>query len=143
MKKNGARLTFTGHSLGGGLATASSAATGRRAVVFNPAAVHPDTLSREGVVYNKNNTDRLVTSMFVPGEVLSVLQTATPVINASYRHNPIAGTPIMRKVPQVGDIQGHRVELDTHISPWNADPRDPMNVVSKHKVEALHDSMQE
>lgn len=134
LKQSGARLTFTGHSLGGGLATASSAATGRRAVVFNPAAVHPNTLSREGVVYNKNNTDRLVTSMFVPGELLSVLQTATPVVNAA----GLGGIPFISKGLQGADIQGHRVELDTHLNPWN-----PLNIGTKHLTGALHDSVQE
>lgn len=33
-------LTFVGHSLGGGLASANSRATGRPAITFNPAALH-------------------------------------------------------------------------------------------------------
>ncbi len=36
-------LTFIGHSLGGGEAAASSMATGRAAITFNPAAVSPAT----------------------------------------------------------------------------------------------------
>lgn len=45
-------LTFVGHSLGGGEAIASSMATGRAAITFNPAAVSGLTKLSEGL--NKN-----------------------------------------------------------------------------------------
>lgn len=40
---NNNELTFVGHSLGGGEAAASSMATGRAAITFNPASVSPST----------------------------------------------------------------------------------------------------
>ena len=43
------RLTITGHSLGGGLATAGGAATGCETYAFNPAGVHPNTYKMYGV----------------------------------------------------------------------------------------------
>ena len=43
------KLTITGHSLGGGLATASGAATGCETYAFNPAGVHPNTYKMYGV----------------------------------------------------------------------------------------------
>ena len=42
------RVKFTGHSLGGGLASAASAATGANATTFNAAGLHPDTAERMG-----------------------------------------------------------------------------------------------
>lgn len=40
----GATLTTTGHSLGGGLASAASVVTGRSAITFNAAGLHENTL---------------------------------------------------------------------------------------------------
>lgn len=42
------RVNFTGHSLGGGLASAASASTGADATTFNAAGLHPDTAERMG-----------------------------------------------------------------------------------------------
>lgn len=43
------KLTITGHSLGGGLATAGGAATGCETYAFNPPGVHPNTYKMYGV----------------------------------------------------------------------------------------------
>lgn len=43
------KLTITGHSLGGGLATAGGAATGCETYAYNPAGVHPNTYKMYGV----------------------------------------------------------------------------------------------
>lgn len=43
------QLTITGHSLGGGLATAAGAATGSKTYAFCPAGVHPNTYKMYGV----------------------------------------------------------------------------------------------
>ncbi len=42
------RVQFTGHSLGGGLASAAASATGADATTFNAAGLHPDTAERMG-----------------------------------------------------------------------------------------------
>ena len=47
--KKGKQLTITGHSLGGGLATAGGAATGCKTYAFCPAGVHPNTYEKYGV----------------------------------------------------------------------------------------------
>ena len=41
-------LTFTGHSLGGGLATAAALYLGRPATVYNPAGIHPSVANELG-----------------------------------------------------------------------------------------------
>lgn len=45
----GDQLAITGHSLGGGLAAASSLATGAPAVTFNAAGLHDNTIERLGL----------------------------------------------------------------------------------------------
>ena len=64
-------FSFTGHSLGGGLATAAAAATGLEATVFNPAALSRETAS----ILNFNYSDTADTQVYsVEGELLSHLQ---------------------------------------------------------------------
>lgn len=41
----GAELSFTGHSLGGALASAASATTGKSATTFSAAGLHPRTVT--------------------------------------------------------------------------------------------------
>ncbi|MGC3998572.1 MAG: LysM peptidoglycan-binding domain-containing protein [Anaeromyxobacter sp.] len=65
-------VSFTGHSLGGGLASAQALATGATAVTFNAAGVHEATLAPYGV--NRDRAGELVDAYFVKGEVLSTGQ---------------------------------------------------------------------
>lgn len=50
----GFELTFVGHSQGGGEAAASSMATGRKAITFNPAHVSPKTKKAHNLGSDKN-----------------------------------------------------------------------------------------
>ena len=43
------KITFTGHSLGGGMAHLASAVTDKEAVTFNPSGLHGNTLKRFGI----------------------------------------------------------------------------------------------
>ena len=77
LNRNLPNLTVTGHSLGGGLATAAALAIDKKAVVFNPAGLHPDFI-------NENNLDaskagQLVTNYTIDGEILSTLQDKGPI----------------------------------------------------------------
>lgn len=80
---SGGNVIFSGHSLGGGLATAASLATGAPAVVSNPAGVHPDTvadaLADRGLAFE--NADGNVTTYAVDGDLLTELQDATAGLN--------------------------------------------------------------
>jgi RHS repeat-associated protein len=64
-------LSFTGHSLGGGLATIASAATGKRATTFNAAGIHVNNLrlAAKGRPYTGN-----IRRYVVNGEVLNSVQ---------------------------------------------------------------------
>lgn len=68
-------LEFTGHSLGGGLAAAVATVTGVKAITFNAAGVHVNTLKK----YDKTPEEaRLwVINYFIPGEILTFLQMKT------------------------------------------------------------------
>ena len=56
----GADLYFTGHSLGGGLATFAALRTQDQATVFNAAALHPATAAREGLEQEYADADRYI-----------------------------------------------------------------------------------
>lgn len=75
-------VVITGHSLGGGLATAAAAATGIDAVVFNPAGVNDKTLKREGLdpdQVQKRAASGQIRNYIVDGEILNAVQTFLPI----------------------------------------------------------------
>jgi RHS repeat-associated protein len=79
---HGDNLVFTGHSLGGGLASVAALATGQRAVTFNAAGVNPMTLSRLGLRDAAKHAGALVRSYRSASDILSLLQAASPLPNA-------------------------------------------------------------
>ena len=91
----GDRVTFTGHSMGGGLAAAASIVTNRPAVTFNSAGVHPATLEEfsldDAIIDERLNA---IENYYVPGEWLSTLQQPCFVKSAAGIHIPL---------PDVGD----------------------------------------
>jgi hypothetical protein len=73
---NGYTLSFTGHSLGGGLANANALATGLPAKIYNPAGLNDKTISNLNLNYSSK-----VTAYIVQGEPVDYLNTKlnTPV----------------------------------------------------------------
>lgn len=63
-------VDITGHSLGGGMASAASRASGLPATTFNSAGLHPDTVER----YGGSVLPSQITAYRVDGEVLTGLQ---------------------------------------------------------------------
>lgn len=63
-------VVFTGHSLGGGLASAASGASGQSGVTFNAAGLANDTIKKYGGI--AKNSD--ITAYRVDGEILTDLQ---------------------------------------------------------------------
>lgn len=86
-------VSFTGHSLGGGLASAASASSGAPAHSFNAAGLHPATAER----YTGNQVDPSslpVRAYYVQGDALSVAQDNTGLPNAGGDRRPLApGVP--------------------------------------------------
>jgi Protein of unknown function (DUF2974) len=74
------RIQFVGHSLGGGLASAASAASGARATTFNSAALQIGTVdkfeeSEESLpIFSRDLKNLPVEAFYVKGEMLSTLQ---------------------------------------------------------------------
>lgn len=65
----GSELTFVGHSLGGGLASANALATGRDAITFNAAGLTDATKTNLGLNQNAN-----IDAYRVSGEIVGVAQ---------------------------------------------------------------------
>lgn len=86
----GDKVTFTGHSMGGGMAAAAAIATNRPAVTFNGAGLHPYTL--EGISLDSVTIGERLTAIenyYVPGEWLSTLQRPRFVKSAAGIHVPL------------------------------------------------------
>jgi hypothetical protein len=66
-----ANVTITGHSLGGGMASAASVASGLPATTFNPAGLHSETVGRYGGTVHGSDIQRYQ----VEGEVLDGAQS--------------------------------------------------------------------
>jgi len=67
-------ISFTGHSLGGGIASAAAAVTGRHATVFNAAGVHANTVTR----YGASLSGASVRSYYSSFDVLGIGNALTP-----------------------------------------------------------------
>jgi len=71
----GAELTFTGHSLGGGEAAANAYATGRDAITFNAAGVTKSNLDRYGIVGQSK-----VDAYIMLTDPLNLMQNKNPML---------------------------------------------------------------
>lgn len=92
-------LSFTGHSLGGGLASMASMVTGRKAVTFNAAGLLKNTvtifsknyISSDRQLYsnsmvNWQNRNELIKAYYVSGDVLNHGQKIPGIANAIGEH---------------------------------------------------------
>ena len=89
----------TGHSLGGGLASAAAAVVpGTKGITFNAAGLNPETVPSPDMGALRTN----LTNYHVDGEILTTLQTHTPGLAEA------AGTPVLLPA-QTGEgmIQKH------------------------------------
>lgn len=70
------QVRFTGHSLGGGLASAAAIAAGRPADIFNAAGLHQDTIDEAQAIRQAAGapTAAQVDSWQVQGEILALMQ---------------------------------------------------------------------
>lgn len=71
LKESGADVDLTGHSLGGGMASAASGTSGRPATTFNAAGLNPGTAAQYGGTSQKSSIE----AYRVSGEILSGLQS--------------------------------------------------------------------
>ncbi|MFK7886391.1 MAG: hypothetical protein AB8G16_05940 [Gammaproteobacteria bacterium] len=113
---------ITGHSLGGGMASAASAVTGAEANTFNSAGLHPNTageyIARNGLGIPVEDTADLVTVYQVEGEILTTLQESASGIDpvradqigglvrfaAGVATNPFVEGQVEDRVGSIGDF---------------------------------------
>ena len=103
-KRYGDDLMLTGHSLGGGLATAASLVNDLPAYVIDPSGVHAKTIARHGA--NFSRVDELVNGIRLHGEFL------TTFVNTAPGAAPTRGTINTIPAPQFHDgLTGHSSAL--------------------------------
>ncbi|NVI03367.1 DUF2974 domain-containing protein [Paraburkholderia youngii] len=88
------RIDMTGHSLGGGLCSAASLASGKDCWSFNAAGLHPKTVEHYGGQVTPSN----INAYHVNGDILTVAQTWTPLPGAAGTPYPLhgSGSPLSR-----------------------------------------------
>ena len=79
-------IRFTGHSLGGGLASAAAIVTGRPATTFNAAGLHSNTVGGRNALASGAGLIRAYHSSF---DVLSIVQKITPLPDAAGQRIPM------------------------------------------------------
>lgn len=95
-----ANLEFTGHSLGGGLASMASIATGNRAVTFNAAGVSPVSAGVAAVAYAADHGGQVPVS------------AAQNVTNYSTTNDPLTNAQRLTSLP---DAFGRSIPLDPYV----------------------------
>jgi hypothetical protein len=121
-KAYGQELLLTGHSLGGGLASAAAVVTDTPAVTYNSAGVHNNTLSRENIdpaAAKEYAADGLIRSYSVKNELLTHLQEDS--------------IPLKWALP---NAIGHRIELPDP-APLSFGQRLVRGAMLKHRLD-LH-----
>ncbi len=94
----GNSLTFVGHSLGGGLASAAALATGRNAITFNAAGLHSNTKAA-----NDLNMQAQIDAYIVQGEIVDYSQSSLGLATAE-------GTRHELKASYVPQIWGTKLD---------------------------------
>lgn len=75
LARSDAAVSITGHSLGGGLASAAGVASGRDTITFNAAGLHEGTIGQaRGIASTAGRSDPSVNAYRVPGEILTFVQ---------------------------------------------------------------------
>ena len=77
LSKSDPGTSFTGHSLGGGLASANALSVDGKAITFNAAGLSDSTKDK----FNLNDSKANITAFIVSGEILDQTQKTTPFLN--------------------------------------------------------------
>ncbi len=119
-RQPGLDFEITGHSLGGGIASAAGAVTGVQTTTFNAAGLHPNTAARYveengGAVHDLRAT---ITAFQVNGDVLTDIQTGVQGMSDATR---IQTGRIANGLAQIAETPGLREltlgYLETHLPP--------------------------
>lgn len=121
----GARVTITGHSLGGGLASAAALAAEMNATTFNAAGLHQNTIDAAQTIAAADGLLDVpdISAVYVRGDVLSMLQDGGDQMIGgligrglgSWLGGPVGGAAggiVGREVVDAPEAFGDRVQLD-------------------------------
>ena len=108
VQKPGATLEYTGHSLGGGLATVAALTTGRHATVFNPASLHANQANWLGI--SLDDAGYLVDVLTLGGDIVTRLQRIVSAVRF------VLGVP--EHIGVAGDAPGRHSRLPRPDDAW-------------------------
>lgn len=121
----GSRVTITGHSLGGGLASTAAIAAELDATTFNAAGLHVNTISRAQAIAGADGRVDVpdISAVYVRGDILSLLQDGGDQMIGgfigrglgSWLGGPLggaAGRYVGREVTDAPEAYGNRIQLD-------------------------------
>ena len=125
------KIRFTGHSLGGGLASAAALVTGIKAETFNAAGVHKNTVARHGV--EPGMIDMLATDLInayrvhwatgVVADPLSLIQSAADAAGKLSLITGNTGKTIKIKLPilptPLSALHPHGMQAVLEAGGWN------------------------
>lgn len=106
---DGVRVSITGHSLGGGLATVAGLTSGQPTLTVNAAWVNDQVVNKQGLSEKLNNGDYQITSLVATGkdsDMLDMLQTFA-------KDHPVQATSV------IGGVATSVVPIVSIISPSN------------------------
>lgn len=113
----GDKLTdLTGHSLGGGLAAATSMMTGLPATTFNAAGLNTSTVTTAGGTWSDERSQHLITNYRVEDEILTSLQErgyigSLPLAVSAFAIGP-AGLALQAMTAALPDAAGRQITVD-------------------------------
>lgn len=139
LARSDAAVTLTGHSLGGGLASAAAIAAGRQCDTFNAAGLTDKTIaSARGLAGERSGAQ--VQAYHVPGEILTTLQKGGDRVLAGAAFGP-AGA-VLGDVPEAYGVE-HTLP---NVRPAGTSFIESLNPIARHGMDwvlagtaALHD----
>lgn len=143
------QVEFTGHSLGGGLASAAAVASGRPADTFNAAGLHDNTLAAADAI--REQTDArgrpVIDAWHVEGEALGLIQNGGDRVFAALIFGAAAGAPgaiggaALVDVPEAYGTRHDLAPVDPDGSSHWWDNLNPPQPIYRHSIEWVLSSL--
>ena len=109
-------LTFTGHSLGGGLATIAALVTQRQASIFNAAALQPQTATNYGLDIEYADSDLYINHVHTRSDPLTRVQNLADDIDYSPTSRDPNGNTIVHA--EIQSVHGNNTQIPNPDLPW-------------------------
>jgi hypothetical protein len=144
------QVSFTGHSLGGGLASAAAIASGRPADTFNAAGLHDATVTRGEAIRAANGTATraAVQAWYVDGEILSSIQDGGDRVIGGVIGGLIARSPggaaagaALLDLPEAYGTRHEMAAVAPEGTNWFERNLDPMLPVDRHGMDWVLSSL--